>query len=781
MKMSSEREATSTALLRRRLTVRGTVQGVGFRPFVHALACDMGLAGSVRNTPAGVLIEAEGPAGALDALPGRIRSGCPPLAVIESVEVRDLTPLGLSGFTIAPSGGSGSGARVPPDAATCAACLQEMRDPANRRAGHAFISCTDCGPRFAIALGLPFDRENTTMAPFAMCAACRSEYEDPRDRRFHAQTIACPDCGPRLWLEVAGRAAAGEEALEGARAALAEGAIVAVKGIGGWHLACDAECEPAVSRLRERKGRGEKPFAVMARDLGIARRLGRLPDGAAELLCSPAAPIVLAARQPGGQLASSVAPGGSLAGLLLPYTPVHHLLFEGASFQALVMTSGNRSDEPIATDDDDARERLAPMADLWLGNDRAIAAPCDDSVFRARAGAPVPVRRARGWVPTALPAPYATAGAPAVLAVGGDVKCAPALGGEGRVILGQHVGDLDGPGALQTLEAAVRGLGRVTGIAPRGIACDPHPAYRGGSWARRAAESAGMRAPLAVQHHHAHVASVMAEHELDRGERVLGIAFDGTGYGVPDGTIWGGELLIAGYGGFRRAGHLSEVPIPGGDAAIRRPARIALAHLHAAGVEWDERLPCVAACGEQERSVVSRMLETGAGCTTATSAGRLFDAVAALAGVRQDSSYEGQAAVELEAAAVRFGPGAEPYPFGVAEGPPLILDSGPMLRSAAADVLDGAGTERVGARFHAGLAASSAGAAAALAGHAGLTTVVLSGGVFANVLLLEQITEHLQAAGLRVLSHRQVPPNDGGLALGQAAVALAAAAAIPAP
>ncbi len=760
---------------RRRLTVRGTVQGVGFRPFIHALAVEMSLAGSVRNTPAGVLIEAEGPAGMLDALPGRIRSAHPPLAVVESIEVQDLAPLGLSGFAIAPSGGAGAGARVAPDAATCSRCLAEMRDPRSRRAGHAFISCTDCGPRFTIALGLPFDRENTTMAPFAMCDACRREYEDPPDRRFHAQTIACPDCGPRLWLEsAAGNGAAGEETLAAARAALAEGAILAVKGIGGWHLACDAASEAAVGRLRERKGRGEKPFAVMARDLEVARRLGRLTGTAARMLSSPAAPIVLAPALPDASLARSVAPGSSLSGLLLPYTPVHHLLFAGAPFRALVMTSGNLSDEPIVTADEDARVRLAPIADLWLGHDREIAAPCDDSVLRARTGAPVPVRRARGWVPSALAVPHAGPGAQTVLAVGGDVKCAPALAGEGRVILGQHVGDLDGPGALDCLDRAVAGLQRVTGTTAQQIACDPHPAYRGASWARRTCASAGMRAPLAVQHHHAHVASVMAEHGLDGRERVLGIAFDGTGYGVPDGTIWGGELLIADYSGFRRAGHLSPVPLPGGESAIRRPARIALAHLHAAGIDWDGRLPCVAACEERERRVLARMLDTGAGCTTATSAGRLFDAVAALAGVRQDCTFEGQAAIELEAAAVRGGPAAEPYTFGISDGRPLLLDSTPMLRQAAAEVLDGAGAEHVGARFHAGLAAFGARAAAALAAQARLTTVVLSGGVFANVLLLEQITEHLQAAGLRVLAHTQVPPNDGGLALGQAAVALAA-------
>ena len=562
------------------------MQGVGFRPFVHALAAELALSGSVRNTPAGVLVEAEGTVEQLDMLVAGISRGHPPLAVIESIVAEDRAPIGLSGFQIAPSGGAGSGARVPPDAATCPRCVREMLDPACRRAGHAFISCTDCGPRFTIALGLPFDRENTTMARFQMCGACTAEYEDPTDRRFHAQTIACPDCGPRLWLQGARGPARGDaSALEQARGALTQGAILAVKGIGGWHLACDASSERAVARLRERKGRGEKPFAVMARDLRAAAQIGRLGARASSLLCGPGAPIVLVPAIPGSALADSVAPCGSLAGLLLPYTPVHHLLFAGSPLDALVMTSGNRSDEPIVTDDDDARSRLGSIADMWLGHDRPIAAPCDDSVLRVHGGGETPVRRARGWVPMPIPVVHAGPGAPAVLAVGGDVKCAPALAGEGRVILGQHLGDLDGPGALGVLEAATAGLGRVSGISPQRIACDPHPGYRGTSWARRRAASGRMGPALAVQHHHAHIASVMAEHGLDGEELVIGIAFDGTGYGVPDGTIWGGELLIADYRGFRCAGHLSAVALPGGEQAIRRPARIALAHLHAAGVD----------------------------------------------------------------------------------------------------------------------------------------------------------------------------------------------------
>ena len=767
--------AAVEVLQRRRLIVRGAVQGVGFRPFVHRIAGEMSLEGHVRNTTAGVVVDVQGPAVTLDEFTARMLSEHPPLAVIEGVEIELLEPAAAGGFWIVASTGTGTGARVPPDAATCPACLAEMRNPASRRAGHAFISCTDCGPRFTIALGLPFDRGNTTMAPFGMCAACRSEYEDPADRRFHSQTIACPGCGPALWLKQPdGESVTGDRAaLDRAQAALAQGAIVAVKGIGGWHLACDAANENAVAQLRRRKGRGEKPFAVMCPDVHAARRLGEISESAARLLQSSVAPITLVPARHGARTASALAPGSPLAGLLLAYTPVHHLLFSGAPFGALVMTSGNRSDEPIATSDPDARSSLAGIADMWLGHDREIAAPCDDSVVRVHGDRTLAVRRARGLTPVPLTL-RGPSRAPAVLAVGGDVKCAPALAHRGHVIVGQHIGDLDGPGGLQALERAAARLQRVTSVTARTLACDPHPGYRGSVWARRVATGAGMPAPLAVQHHHAHIAAVMAEHGLDGGEPVLGIAFDGTGYGVPDGTIWGGEMLLADYRGFRRVGHLRAVPLPGGDAAVRNPARVALAHLHVAGVRWDPRLPCVAACTGEERMVLARMLESGAGCTTATSAGRLFDAVASLAGVRHISTYEGQAAVELEAAGARAG-AVEGYPVGLTAGSPLVLDTAPLMREAARDVLRGAGSAHISARFHAGLATASALAALRLAQQAGTDTVALGGGVFANMLLLDGITLQLQAAGMRVLTAERFPANDGGLALGQAAVASACA------
>lgn len=759
-----------SARTRRRLLVTGAVQGVGFRPFVHARACALGLGGFVRNGPEGVVVEAEGERAAVEALAAALLAEAPPLAVVEDVVARELAPQGTTGFRIEASADGPALTRVPPDAATCPACLAELRDAGDRRHGHAFISCPDCGPRFTIARDLPFDRERTTMAAFPLCPACRTEYEDPADRRFHAQTIACPQCGPRLWLAAADGdpgAAGDASALAAARDLLDGGGILAVKGLGGWHLACDARDPDAVARLRARKGRGDKPFAVMAADIAHARELARLGEPEAAELASPRAPIVLAPARPGTGLAPAVAPGTRLVGLLRAYTPVHQLLVRGdgePAPRALVMTSGNRADEPIARDDEEARERLAGIADARLGHDRAIAARCEDSVVRAHGGRTLPVRRSRGWVP--MPVPVPAGGMPA-LALGGDLKCAPALAADGRAVLGPHLGDLDGQGALGALEEAVEHLGRVAGLRARAAACDPHPGYRSSRWARtRFAQ------PLAVQHHHAHVAAVMAEHGLGAGERVIGVAFDGTGYGVPGGTIWGGELLIAGYDGFRRAGHLAPVPLPGGDAAIRRPARIALAHLHAAGVPWDPRLPPVAAADERERRVLARMLETGAGCVPTTSVGRLFDAVAALAGVRQETTYEGQPAIELESAADRVAREEEPYPLPSAErGETLVLDPAPLVRAAAADVLAGAGPARVAARFHEALARATAGACGALARRTGLTTVALGGGVFANVLLLDRLSGLLARPGLTVLAPRLAPPNDGGLALGQAAVA----------
>ncbi|GAA3745777.1 carbamoyltransferase HypF [Streptomyces tremellae] len=764
--------------VRRSFEVRGVVQGVGFRPFVHGAAGELALAGSVVNTGEGVVADVEGPAGAVAEFGRRLRTGAPPLAVVESVEEREHAPRGGSGFTIGDSEPAGRARTlVPPDTATCADCLADLADPGNRRYRHPFVSCTHCGPRYTVVTGLPYDRATTTMAGFAMCADCRAEYEDPRDRRFHAQPIACHACGPRLELVLPGRpdgvpAPRDGDALRAARELIAAGAVVAVKGLGGYHLACDAYDAEAVAALRRRKRRGGKPFAVMARDLATARRLA--PVGVAEerLLTGAARPIVLLPRD-GDTLPDAVAPGAPDLGVLLPYTPLHVLLFglegdpEGPD--ALVMTSGNLSGAPIVTDDARALTALAPLADAWLRHDRPIHLPCDDSVSRVVAGTELPLRRARGQVPLPLALPFDV---PPLLAAGGDLKNTCALGEGRRAWVSQHLGDLDDLATLDALTRTEAHLELLTGVAPERLAADPHPGYRSGGWARA---RAGARPVAAAQHHHAHIASVMGEHGLGGDAEVIGFAFDGTGHGS-DGAVWGGEVLRCGYRSARRLAHLGYVPLAGGDAAVARPYRMALAHLHAAGVGWDPELPPVAACPPAERAVLLRQLTTGFGCVPTSSMGRLFDAVAALAGVRQEAAYEAEAAIALEGAArgaVR-GDGAA-YAFGLvpASDGPLVADPGPVIRAVAADVRAGEPAGAVAARFHAAVAALVVELAERFREATGIGAVALGGGVFGNAVLLEAAQQGLEKRGFTVLRPRVLPPGDGGLALGQLLIAAA--------
>jgi hydrogenase maturation protein HypF len=627
------------------------------------------------------------------------------------------------------------------------------------------------------------------MAGFAMCSACAREYADPADRRFHAQPIACHDCGPRLWLAEGSGAppaspAAGmegsEEVLARARRQLADGAVLAVKGLGGYHLACDARNEAAVARLRARKRRGDKPFAVMVPDLEAAAALVHLEPAAAAILTGPRRPIVLAPRRDDGSVAPSVAPGVPDLGILLPYTPLHVLLLrpdaDGAGPSVLVMTSGNLGGEPIVTDDAQARERLAPLADAWLGHDRPIHVPCDDSVVRVVDGEEVPLRRSRGYAPLPLALPFEV---PATLAVGADIKNTFALA-EGRYAwLGQHVGEMDDVATLEAFGAAERHLELLTGVRPVELAADRHPAYRSAAWARRHAAGRPVRT---VQHHHAHVAAVMAEHGLDGSEPLVGIAFDGTGYGL-DGAVWGGEVLLADYKGFRRVAQLRYVPLAGGDAAVERPYRMALAHLDAAGVRWDEDLPPVAACPPAERSVLRHQLASGFGCVPTSSMGRLFDAVASLAGVRHAVDYEAQAAIELEGLSRRVPEPATGYAFGLslagnheagaAPAGPALADPGPVVRAVVADVRAGVPAGVVGARFHLAVVELVVRLAGLARDQGGGSTVALTGGVFQNALLLSGARRALRAAGFTVLCHRNVPPNDGGLALGQVVAAAA--------
>ncbi|MFF1874945.1 carbamoyltransferase HypF [Kitasatospora herbaricolor] len=770
---------------RRRVAVRGVVQGVGFRPFVHKLATELGLHGQVTNTGEGVTAEVEGHPDLVADFCRRLASDAPVLAAVESVSHQELPVTGGRGFTILASGPGGPRRTlIPPDVATCADCLAELADPADRRYRHPFITCTNCGPRFTIVTALPYDRANTTMAGFPMCPDCAREYGDPADRRFHAQPVACHACGPVLTLTVPGEPGlTGAAATAGARRLLASGAILAVKGIGGYHLACDAADPRAVALLRRRKARGDKPFALMARSPAEIEPYVRLGPAERDLLTGTARPIVLLRRRPGGpRLAEEIAPGSPDLGVMLPYTPLHHLLLglpgDPPGPGLLVLTSGNLAGEPIVTDDAEALVRLAPLADAWLAHDRPIHVPCDDSVVRICDGEQLPVRRSRGYapLPVTLPLPVRAA-----LAVGGDLKNTFCLGEGRRAWLSAHVGDMDDLATQRAFGRAVDQLGGITGVAPGLLAADRHPGYRSTGWARR---NAAGRPLVQVQHHHAHIAAAMAEHGLDGTRPVIGVAFDGTGYG-DDGAVWGGEILLADYDGFRRFGHLRYAPLPGGDATVARPYRMALAQLYAAGIPWTPDLPCVAACPPEERRVLASQLERNLNCVPTSSMGRLFDAAAALAGVCQLAGYEAQAAIELEAAAVAHqdddGPGYAfaVGPAGAGAGPDdlrLVADPGPVLAAMAADLRAGAAPGLLAARFHRAVAALVRRVCALAREQHGLETVALTGGVFANLLLSTLCARELREEGFTVLRHRLVPPNDGGLALGQLMVAARLAA-----
>ncbi|MBO4252935.1 carbamoyltransferase HypF [Streptomyces griseorubiginosus] len=770
--------APAAQAVRRRVTVRGTVQGVGFRPFVHRLATGLALSGFVSNTASGVLIEVEGPPEEVARFCDRLAAEPPPLATVTGVGVEELPVTGADGsFTIRATEHSSGRTQLPPDTATCADCLRELADPADRRHRHPFVTCTHCGPRFTIATGMPYDRALTTMTGFPMCPACAREYGDPADRRFHAQPVACPDCGPRLRLVPAPgggpRPARDGDALAAARAVLAAGGILAVKGLGGYHLACDATDARAVDTLRARKERGGKPFAVMCADLDTVERIAEVSSAERTALTGPRRPIVLLRRRTGAAglpLAPGVCPGSPHLGVMLPYTPVHTLLLglpgDPPGPRVLVMTSGNRSGEPIVTDDEEALTRLAGLADAWLAHDRVIASPCDDSLLRVRAdGTEQVLRRSRGYVPRPLRLPVAVRPA---LAVGGDLKNALCVGEGDQAWLGPHIGDM---GDLTTLEAAQRAEGhmrRLSGVTPELVAADRHPGYHSSRWARRRAAELPLPAPAFVQHHHAHIASAMAEHGLDGTTPVIGVAFDGTGYG-DDGTVWGGEFLLADYRGHRRFAHLAPAPLPGGDAGVANPCRLALARLWAAGLAWEPDLPCVAACSSAELSVLERQLARGVACVATSSMGRLFDAVSSLLGVCHRAGYEAQAALELEAAAAAARDADDrAYAFGLASG---LCDPAPVLGAIVADLRRGTPVPVLAARFHRGVARAVAEICRRSRRATGVATVALSGGVFANALLEEECARLLAQDGFAVLRHGEVPPNDGGLALGQLVVA----------
>ncbi|WFB06356.1 carbamoyltransferase HypF [Streptomyces sp. LX-29] len=772
------------AALRRRVTVRGVVQGVGFRPFVHRLAHRLGLTGFVSNSSGGVLAEVEGDRAAVVAFCRRVRDEAPPGADVTEVAYQDLAVTGAAGFTIRASprdeASPGEAPLLPPDSATCADCLRELADPGDRRHRHPFITCTYCGPRFTIARALPYDRAATTMAEFPLCPRCAAEYADPADRRFHAQPVACPDCGPRLTLTPAsGAAVQGAEALAEARRMLARGAVLAVKGIGGYHLACDAGDAHAVAALRGRKARGRRPFAVMCADLATVETLAHPTPAERAVLSGPRRPIVLLRRRCPDralpELAAGVCDGSPDVGVLLPYTPLHQLLFglpgDPHGPLILVMTSGNRSGEPIVTDDREARTRLAGIADAWLSHDRAIEVPCDDSVVRVRAdGTEVVLRRSRGYVPMPLTVPVPLH---PTLAVGGDLKNALCLGAGHGAWFSPHLGDMGDLAGVRALDRAERHLRALTAIDPKLLAVDRHPGYHSARWARHTAAGRPVRP---VQHHHAHIASAMAEHGLDGAAPVIGVAFDGTGYG-DDAAIWGGEVLLADYDGCRRLAHLAYAPLPGGDAGVANPCRMALARLRAAGLAWDPDLPCVAACSEAELRLLDRQLERGLACVATSSMGRLFDAVSSLAGVCHRAGYEAQAAIELEAAATAAWVDTRPdergrYRFALRVGsPPTLLDPAPVLRAVVADLRRATPPAVIAARFHHAVAAAVAEVCRLVRRETGAGTVALTGGVFGNALLDEECAARLRACGFTVLRHGRVPPGDGGLALGQLVVA----------
>jgi hydrogenase maturation protein HypF len=772
--------AEPAPIRRVRARVEGTVQGVGFRPYVYRLAAEGGLAGFVLNDAHGVLLEVEGRAARVERFLARLAPDAPPLAVVERVVAEDCRPAGDAEFAIRESPRAGAvQAPVTPDSATCADCLRELFDPRDRRYRYPFVNCTNCGPRFTIVRGVPYDRAFTTMAGFEMCALCRAEYEDPTDRRFHAQPNACPACGPTASLLTGdgrhARPAPGADALRGAAQALGDGLIVAVKGIGGFHLACRADDEMAVARLRERKHREDKPFALMAGSARAAGRLVRLGELERELLCGVERPIVLAPRIDAGSVAPSVAPGSAELGVMLPYSPIHHLLLADMPADVcLVMTSGNVSDEPIAFDTSDALERLSEIADLMLVHDRPIQTRADDSVLRVL-DAPsgrrrMLLRRSRGFVPASVALPDTVE--QSILACGAEQKNTFCLAKGSRAWVSHHIGDLENYETLRSFSEGIEHFKRVFEVQPEVLVHDLHPEYLSTKYAL----DCDVEQVLGVQHHHAHLAACLAEH----GEPgpALGAIFDGTGHGL-DGTVWGGELLIGDRASFRRVGSLFPVRLPGGAQAIREPWRMACAWLAAAGEaqggEEGERGPDVPralrnSVDERVWRQVSQIQRAGTASPVTTSMGRLFDAAAALCGLRARVNYEGQAAVELEGACDAHERGS--YPFSLTQdGELLVIDPCEAIRAIVDDVEAGVQTGRIASRFHATMATATVAALSRAASAQGSELIVLSGGVFQNRRLLEAVVAGLGVLGLRTIVPELLPAGDGGISYGQAAIA----------
>jgi len=763
------------------IRVTGIVQGVGFRPNAWRLAVECGVAGWVRNDARGVLIHAWGSTDALDRFERRLKSDAPRLAHIDRIIRRPLDRFESmpKTFRIVQSRGGKTHTGVAADSATCPECLAEINDASNRRYRYPFTNCTHCGPRLSIVEAVPYDRANTSMARFPMCPECRSEFEDTEDRRFHAQPNACPACGPRVWLEDTGghRVTVPESDPVAAAARLIEqGEIVAIKGIGGIHLACDAASNHAVGRLRRRKQRYRKPFALMASDPDMVRTYARLDEAEERLLLDPAAPVVILFPTASPRLADGIAPGQNTVGFMLPYTPLHHLLMQELS-RPIVLTSGNRSDEPQTTDNADARERLADIADYFLLHDRDIVNRLDDSLVRVVDGVPSILRRARGFAPGPIPLPDGFACTRDILAMGGELKNTFSIVKDGCVVISQHMGDLEDAATFRDMQKNLDLYRKLFDFRPGVVVVDRHPDYLSTQLGKRIA--AGLKVPvLDVQHHHAHIAACMAEHGLPRAHGgVIGIALDGLGFG-DDGALWGGEFLLASYSGYERLASLQPVPLPGGAQAMRQPWRNTYAYLSTV-VGWERvrsahrHLDIVRFLEAKPLAQMERMLDRRINSPPASSAGRLFDAVAGALGVcREGTGYEGQAAIELEALAGGHlsAQAASAYPFQRRQG---IIYSAPMWDELLADLEQNVAPAVIAARFHHGLATVLVATALELCDRHRVETVALGGGVFQNRLLLESISERVRNSGLRVLSPAGVPANDGGLSFGQAVIASA--------
>jgi len=755
-----------------RVSVQGVVQGVGFRPFVYGLALRLGLRGFVLNDSAGVTIEVEGAPRALDDFRSALMEEAPPLARVTNIDWEHVPPVGDSAFAIAHSRpGSKRYALVSPDTSTCDDCLHELLEPDDRRYGYPFTNCTNCGPRFTIVQDVPYDRVMTTMGAFTMCRECRAEYDDPLNRRFHAQPNACPVCGPQVrLLDKDWSVISVEDAISDTARRLSEGAIIAVKGIGGYHLACDALNAEAVARLRARKHREAKPFALMAPDLETAAGLCEVSDEEAGLLQSRRRPIVLLKQRFPSPVAPDLAPGYNTLGIMLPYTPLHHLLLRSfAAIEghdgtaALVMTSGNRSDEPIAYKDEDARERLASIADFTLTHNRDIHIRCDDSIARIAAGGEQIFRRSRGHAPEPLSLPIA---APLpILATGGHLKNTFCLVKGQQAFVSHHIGDMENLEVLTSFREGIEHYSRLFDIQPQAVAYDLHPEYM----ATKYALDIDVPHKVGVQHHHAHIASVIAEHSLEG--PVIGVAADGTGYGT-DGAIWGCEIMVADLLGFERVAHLQYVPLPGGEQAVRQPWRMAAVYLERAfGQDFlTLDIPFVRGLNQASWRPLTQMIAKGINAPLTSSLGRLFDAVAALLGVGQVALYEGQAAIEME---MQAEPAEQAYPFDITGESLAQLDVTPMFKAIVEEIRRGVPTPRIAGNFHRTVAEMLAASCVKARTDSGLERVALSGGVFQNKLLLEQMAHRLEDLGFQVYVNHRVPPNDGGLSYGQAAVATA--------